>query len=153
MSLTRRQSFDDVATLREAMDNLFDEAFTIPTTRRGNVRNNGARTTYRLPVDVYETADEFVVEAVVPGVAEDGVILAFEDGNLVISGEVPTNVNESATYHLRECWRGHFERTLTFPTEIHADEIEATLDNGVLTIRLPKTAAVKPRQIPVKAKS
>lgn len=153
MTLTRRQSYDDVATLREAMDNLFDEAFTIPTMRRGTTDNNGAGTTYRLPVDVYETADEFFVEAVVPGVAEDDIILEFEDGTLVVSGRVPPKVKESATYHLREQWRGHFERTLTFPTEIDADEIEATLDNGVITIRLPKTAAVKPRQIPVTVKS
>lgn len=152
MSLTRRQSFEDMASLREAMDHLFDEAFTIPATRHSG-KHSRARTTYRLPVDVYETANEFVVEAVVPGVAEDDVILEFEDGNLVVSGEVPTIRHESATYHLRERWHGHFERTLAFPTEIDADEIEATLEKGVLTIRLPKTAAAKPRQIPVTVKT
>lgn len=151
MSLTRRQSFEDMASLREAMDELFDEAFTARAPRR--TRRTNARTTYRLPVDVYETTDEFVVEAVIPGVAENDVTLEFEDGNLVVSGKVPAITDESATYHLRERWHGHFERTLAFPTEIDADEIEATLDNGVLVVRLPKTAAVTPRQIPVTVKS
>lgn len=152
MSLTRRQSFEDMASLREAMDQLFDEAFTVRAPRRTRP-NGGARTTYRLPVDVYETADEFVVEAIIPGVDQDEIILEFEDGNLIVSGKVPARTNESATYHLRERWHGHFERTLAFPTEIEADIIEATLENGVLVIRLPKTAAAKPRQIPVTAKS
>lgn len=151
MSLTRRQSFEDMASLREAMDQLFDEAFTVRGPRR--TRRNETRTTYRLPVDVYETANEFGVEAIVPGAAEDDIILEFEDGTLIVSGEVPDITNESATYHLRERWRGHFERTLAFPAAVDTAEIEATLDNGVLTIRLPKTATVKPRQIPVTVKS
>lgn len=151
MSLTRRQPFEDMTSLREAMDQLFDETFTIRGPRR--TRRAGAATTYRLPVDVYETADEFVVEAVVPGVQEDEITLEFEDGTLLISGEIPSITHESATYHLRERWHGHFERALAFPTEIDASDVEATLENGVLAVQLPKTAAVKPRQIPVKVKS
>lgn len=151
MSLTQQHSFEDITSLREVMNQLYDETFTVRTPRRK--RSNGARTTYRLPVDVYETIDEFVVQASVPGVAEGDIDVEFEDSNLVVSGEFPARRHKSATYHIREGLRGYFERTLTFPTEIATEEIEATLENGILTILLPKTAAAQPRKIPVTAKS
>jgi len=79
------------------------------------------------------------------------ISIEYGDGSLVISGEIPFVEHENATYHLRERWYGKFQRVLTFPTPIDADKIEAELENGILTITLPKTDDVKPRRITVKS--
>ncbi len=146
MTISRWDPFRELVNLREAMDRLFEEAFVMP--RRAEARGE---IVYRLPVDVYETADEYVVEAVVPGISVDKINIEFRDNTLVITGEIPFVEHEGATYHLRERWYGRFQRTLTFPKAIDADKVEATLENGVLRIHLPKAAEARPKQIEVKA--
>ena len=146
MTISRWDPFRELVNLREAMDRLFEEAFVLP--RRPEAQGE---IVYRLPVDVYETADEYVVEAVVPGIPVDKINIEFQNGALTISGEIPRVEHEGATYHLQERWYGRFQRTLTFPTTVDADKIEATLENGVLRVHLPKVAEARPKQIRVKA--
>lgn len=146
MSLTRWDPFEEMVNLRDAMNQLFEESF-IPRNRPYG-RDGG--TLYRLPVDVYETGDEFVVEAVVPGLTQDQLNIEYQEGRLIISGEVPATAHEDVTYHLRERWFGTFRRAITFPSNIDPDNIDATLEHGVLSIYLPKAEEAKTRQIPVK---
>ncbi len=146
MTISRWDPFRELVNLREAMDRLFEDAFVVP--RRTELR---AEAIYRLPVDVYETGDEYVVEAVIPGIPVDKINIEFRDNTLYISGELPYVEHEGATYHLRERWYGRFQRTLTFPTAIDTNKIEATLENGVLRVHLPKAAEARPKQIRVKA--
>ncbi|MDQ7031039.1 MAG: Hsp20/alpha crystallin family protein [Ardenticatenia bacterium] len=148
MTLARWDPFREMVSLRDAMDRLFEESFILPRRLFGEVWSGMV---YQLPVDVYETADEYVVEAVIPGIPVDKINIEFQEGALTISGEVPRVEPEGATYHLRERWYGRFQRTLTFPTAVDADKIEATLENGVLRVHLPKTAEARPKQIRVKA--
>ncbi len=148
MTLARWDPFREMVSLRDAMDRLFEESFILPRRLFGDVWSS---TVYQLPVDVYETGDEYVVEAVIPGIPVDKINIEFQNGALTISGEVPRTEHEGATYHLRERWYGRFQRTLTFPTAVDADKIEATLENGVLRVHLPKTAEARPKQIRVKA--
>ncbi len=143
--LNRWDPFREMMTLRDAMNRLLEESFVAPTNR------TVAETIYRLPVDVWETPDAFVVQAVVPGLSHEDIDIEYSDGSLVISGEIPFVEHENATYHLRERWYGKFQRVLTFPAPIDADKIEAELENGILTITLPKTEDVKPRRITVKS--
>lgn len=149
MSLSRWDPFDELLSLRDAMDQLFEQSFVRPRRVSGE---NGSRI-YRLPVDVYETADEFVVEAVVPGVPVDQIEIEFDQGTLTITGEIPIREADSATYHLRERWHGRFRRALSLPGAIDADAVEATVENGVLSVYLPKVEEAKPRQIPVTTRS
>jgi HSP20 family protein len=133
-------------TLREAMDHLFDDAFTRPL-RMGNGQ-------WSIPaVDMYQTDNEIVVKAALPGIKADEVQINVTGELLTIKGEVKENeeVKEKA-YHLREQRWGAFERTLALPTDVVADKAKADFENGVLTITLPKAEAVKPKTIAIKTK-
>jgi HSP20 family protein len=133
-------------TLRDAMDRLFDDAFTRP------LRLNDGH--WSVPaVDMYQTDNEIVVKAAIPGVKTDEVQINVTGEVLTIKGEVKENeeVNEKA-YHLREQRWGMFERTLPLPTDVIADKAKAEFENGVLIITLPKAEEVRPRTISIKTK-
>ena len=77
--------------------------------------------------------------------------MTLNDNVLTIKGETKSEKDvEEKNYHLRERRSGSFMRTVTLPTTVDADKVEATHEHGVLTLRLPKTEAVKPKRIAVK---
>ena len=150
--VNRLPAVDDFVTLRGAMDRLFNESFVADPFRSlwsaGGV--NGART---LPLDVYETQDEVVVLAAVPGIEPEGIDITVNQGTVTLSGQVP-NVAESeggkgATWYVHELPHGTFRRSLTLPFELDAAQAEATFEHGMLRLRLPKAERAKPRQIKV----
>jgi len=144
-NLTRWEPVRDMVTLREAMDALFDEAFTVPF-------GNAAR--MHVPaVDLYQTDDEVVVRATLPGLKADQVQIAVTGDILTIKGEVKekSDVKEKA-YHLREQRFGSFERSLSLPAPVVSDKARAEFEDGILTVTLPKADEVKPKTITVKAK-
>lgn len=113
-----------------------------------NVKNQSARAV-RPRVDVYENEEELLVLADLPGVKKDGVEVRFEAGELHVSAERPY---VPAGAPLAEEYRAApFARAFAMPEGIDAEKIDATLDKGVLTVRLPKVAAKKPRKIEVRA--
>jgi len=91
------------------------------------------------PVDIYETADRYVVTAEVPGLQRDQIDLSVENGRLTLRGERRDAVH-SRQYHQIERGHGQFQRTFEFGDTISPDTISADLRDGVLTIMLPKTA-------------
>jgi len=104
-----------------------------------------------LPVDVVEDEDGFVVKASVPGINPDDVEITFEEDVLSIKGEVAEkSESEEENYHIRERRSGSFGRSIRFPVEINAEEVEATYENGVLTLNVPKVEEVKPKRIEIK---
>ncbi len=126
--------------LRNEFDRFFENAFR-PT-------NNGSS----LPLDVVETEDAYTVTASVPGVDADAIEILLEDDVLSIKGEFSAeDVSEDATIHLRERRTGHFGRKLRFPVTVNAEAIEASYENGVLTLIVPKAEEVKPKRISIKA--
>ena len=94
------------------------------------------------PVDIYETEHEFVIQADVPGVAAGEVDLRFENGELSILGRKSKSARDNSA--------NSYFRSFRVSEKIAADKIEADLKNGVLTLKLPKIEAVKPRKIAVK---
>jgi HSP20 family protein len=104
-----------------------------------------------VPLDVIEEDGQFVVKASMPGVSPDEVEITLTDNVLTIKGETKreSESNES-NYHVRERQYGSFLRHLTLPMPVNSDEVEATFENGILTLRLPKTEAAKPKRIAVK---
>jgi HSP20 family protein len=110
-----------------------------------------AERTMRLPLDAFATDDAFVLTAYVPGVKAEDLEITFEGEELTVRGKFQPAPAE-ATFLKQELFHGAFERRLTFNVPVNADAIEATFENGVLTLRVPKAEAVKPKQIKVLAK-
>ncbi len=142
--LTRWSPARDFLTLREAMDRLFEESFVTP--RRGE-----AQTEWRLPVTAYSTDNEIVVTAMVPGLKPDQVQITVEGDSLYLRGEYKPAI-ENVDYIFQELPAGRFNRTLQLNVPVDTAKAEATFDNGLLTLTLPKAEMVRPRQIQVKAK-
>jgi HSP20 family protein len=133
-------------TLREAMDRLFDDAFTRPI----NLRDGG----WSSPaIDMYQTDDEVVVRAALPGFKADEVQINVTGDVLTLRGEMKQQEEkQERAWHIREHRWGSFERSISLPTEVTADQAVADFENGILTITLPKAEEVKPKTISVKAK-
>ena len=107
---------------------------------------------YRPNVDIYELADQLVVQADMPGTKTDQIDIQFEDGSLTIHGRVPLRQESQGPYLRNEFGVGDFYRTFRVSEHIDASRISAEYRDGVLTLHLPKTEAVKPRKIKVAAK-
>jgi len=100
-------------------------------------------------VDVHETQDAYVVTADVPGVSESTLDITLEKDQLKIEGRVEAVRRDEHRLRLAESTAGGFLRTFTLPDGIDRDRIAATVKNGVLSLTLPKSAAVRPRKITV----
>ena len=115
---------------------------------RAEATRNGQFFTPR--VDIFETEDALVVLADLPGVAAGDIDLRYENGELTLRGKI---AREEARGHavFSEFEKGDFERIFQVHETIDAARIEAEHKNGVLTVRLPKQEAVKPKQVSIKA--
>ena len=144
-NLSRWEPAREMMTLREAMDRLFDDAFTRPLTLRDG---------WSAPaIDMYQTDDEIVVKASLPGVKADEVQINITGEILTLKGETKqVDEKKEQAWHMREQRWGTFERSIALPTEVVADNARAEFENGILTITLPKAEEVKPKIINIKAK-
>lgn len=97
-----------------------------------------------IPVDVYETDTEVVVRAEVPGIKKEDLEINLQENTLTIRGQSKeeTEVQEEG-YYRRELRTGSFYRAIPLPAEVKSEEIKATCDNGVCTIRAPKALEAK----------
>jgi len=103
------------------------------------------------PVNVYSGPDDVIVQCEVPGVASGDLDLSITGETLVIKGaKRQTQQPDKVRYERRERGFGEFSRTIVLPDPVEADRVEAKLDAGVLTVRLPKSQAAKPKQIEIK---
>lgn len=100
-------------------------------------------------VDILETEHEFLLLADLPGVTADGVDVRYEQGELTIFGRRPA-ANAGKNEAVREHPGTNYQRVFGLSESLAADKIEADLRHGVLTVRLPKVEAVKPRKIAVR---
>jgi len=99
-------------------------------------------------VDVFENKDEYLVLADMPGVDKDNLTVRLDQGELTVEG--CWSCEEKGTPLAREYRSLDFRRVFVMPDGVDVDAISATLANGVLTLRLPKAEAVKPRKISVR---
>ena len=145
-NLIRWEPAREMMTLREAMDRLFDDAFTHPL----SVFKDG----WTVPaIDMYQTDDEIVVKAALPGIKSDEVQINITGEVLTLKGEVKQNEDKKEkAWHIHEQRWGSFERSVVLPTEVVADKAKAEFENGILNITLPKAEEVKPKVINIKAK-
>jgi HSP20 family protein len=136
--------------LRDAVDRFFGEPFlrTIASTAR-------VPGSFAIPVDVFATENEVTVIASVPGLGPDDLEVTIDDNVLTLSGQIPDAAKsteaDGATWYLKENTHGAFRRSLTLPHEVDPEKVEATVQNGVLRMRLSKAEAARPRQIQVRS--
>jgi HSP20 family protein len=103
-------------------------------------------------LDVRETEDRFEVTVDLPGMEPGDVAVTFEQGVLTVSGKREfSSETKDQTYHRIERSYGSFARSIRLPHTADPERIEAAFDKGVLTVRVPKAEAAKPRTIEVKA--
>ncbi len=144
-NLTVFDPFREMATLRSMVDQVFDNMLTRQL--------EGWRGYEWMALDMYQTNDEVVVKAVLPGVKPDDIHVSVANGVLTIRGEVKEEkVNEDATYHIRERRSGVITRSFQLPVEVNVDKAKAEYENGILTLMLPKAEEVRPKTISVKVK-
>lgn len=144
-NLIRWEPVREMMTLREAMDRLFDDAFTRPLSLRDG---------WSAPaIDMYQTDEDIVVKASIPGFKAEDVQISITGDVLTLKGELKhEEENKEKAWHMREQRWNSFERSVALPTEVTSDKAKAEFENGVLTITLPKAEEVKPKTITVKAK-
>lgn len=146
--LMRWQPRNDQVSLRDAMDRLFEDSFIGP--RWGWLAPASAA---NLAINMYETKNEVVVKAALPGVKPEEVEVTITGNTLTISGESKEeNEVKEKDYMRKERQFTSFTRSVTLPDGLKADQADASFENGVLTLKVPKTEQAKPKTIQVKAK-
>jgi HSP20 family protein len=130
----------ELASMQRALDRLYDQPWE-PQDER----------IYQLPVDVYSTANELVIEASVPGIDPDNVEITLEGETLTIKGQ-RLGTLDNVDYIIQERRHGAFARTLTLNVSVQADEAEAVFEQGVLKLTIPKAKEVRPKVIKVTSK-
>jgi HSP20 family protein len=142
-NLTRWDPISEMMTLRNAMDRLFDSAFIGPNLA-------WQAEALGMAVDVIENADGFVVKASLPGVKPEDLEITYNNNVLTIKGEIKEEKDvDEKRYHLRERHYGSFARSLSLPSNVKADAIQANFEQGVLSLTLPKAEEAKPKRIQV----
>ncbi len=148
MRIVRWQPFPELVNLRQAMEKLFEDSFVTPS-RILSTLGPGVAT----PIDMYQPANELIVNAALPGIKPEEVDITITGDTLTIKRETKAEEKtEREDYLYREHRYGTFNRSVTLPSGLNTDKTEADFNNGILTLTIPKSEEIKPRQIKVKAK-
>lgn len=145
-NIIRRDPINEMLSWNRAMERMLDNFY------RDSDLSFGEPLNLRMPLDVIEYDDEFIVKADVAGIDPDNIEITYTDNNLSLKGEVSEEREEDqeGRYHLRERRYGTFSRTISMPGSVDIENIAAETENGVLKIHLPKVEEVKPRKIEIK---
>jgi HSP20 family protein len=134
--------FGDRFSGNRQISRLFDEAF-------GDTGNETLPTWYPA-ADIYETKDDYVFKLEVPGLNKDDINVELKDHTLSIKGEKKEEKEvKKDDYHRIESYSGTFSRSFVLPKDIDARKVNASLKDGVLELRVPKTEEQKPKAIPI----
>ena len=100
--------------------------------------------------DIYEDKGQLVIKTELPGIDKEDLDISLEGDRLTINAEKKEEVKEEATRHVRERYYGRYYRALTLPYPVREDKVTATLENGVLELKLPRAEEAKARKIEIK---
>ncbi len=145
---------NEFVSLRDAMDRLLADSFVGNPLRGVWASSSNGSSRMPLPLDVYATDNEVILIASAPGLRAEDLEISINQGTITLTGKTP-NVAQSeeakhATWYLHELPHGTFSRTVTLPIEVDAAKADATFDQGILRLRLPKAEKAKPKQIKVR---
>ncbi len=139
--ITRRNRGQPM-TFREAMNRFMEEPgwWMTPTTEWANT----------FPLDMYETDNDYVIKVSTPGIRPEDLDVNVSNNVLTIRGELrEEEKREETRYHYMERRYGTFERSVVLPTSVDVNQVHANLNNGILTVTIPKTEEAKPHRINV----
>ncbi len=138
------EPFRDLLDMHSRMGRVFDDVFGTQS------RPALVDRVWAPAIDVYETKDDLVVTAELPGVTEKDIRLTIVENVLSLRGQRMASADvKEENYHRIERWSGSFERHVPLPVPVQADRVRASYRDGVLDIRLPKVEAAKPREIKI----
>jgi len=143
MAIDRRRLGGGYLPLRDAIDQLFEGSFITPQalSAQGSFPS----------VDVHTTDDDVVIDMALPGVNPDDINVSVAGETVTVSGEIKrTQRSEKHQPLAEEIWRGRFQRSFQLPIQVDANKTDASFDQGILRLRLPKSEATKPRKIQVR---
>jgi len=145
MAISRWDPFRDLSVLQERMNRLFEDA------GRGYRGDEAAATTTWSPaVDIYETENEIMVKAELPGIDRKDIVLNLDNNVLTLKGERKfEKETRQENYHRIERSYGAFSRAFSIPAIVDEEKIRADYKDGILKIALPKKEQVKPKQIKI----
>ena len=144
MTLGRFNPLGETLSLRQAMDRLFEDSIVNP-------RNWPGETQVSPALDVHETGDAVVVTVSLPGIKPEDVDVTMQAQTLTIRGEFKEDESVDRDQYLYQERRyGTFARQIQLPIRVQADKAEASFENGLLKLTIPKAEEVKPRQIQIK---
>jgi len=136
--------FGAMDLLRNRMDNLFDGIHrSFLSGPAVTLNSNSPRT------NIVENGDNFEVQAEVPGISKDDLNIKIQGNYLEISGKRSVDTPDGYKVHRNERGGNTFSRSFTLPDELDADNVAATLENGILYLTLPKSETVTPKQITI----
>ena len=134
-----RSPWDDLHRMRQQLEQMFD----------ADPQQRASAGVFPL-TNITEDKDKYYVRAELPGVKGDELDIQVTGNNLAISGERKIAAEEEgAKYHRKEREAGTFSRMIGLPGEVDSDKVEASLENGILTIVVSKAEIAKPKQISV----
>ena len=146
MAIARYSPLSDIVSLRDAMDQLFQESFIRPngwSAMSGQVS---------MPVDLWETKDAYHLHADLPGMTPEDIEINVTGDTVSLAGETKASTDVSGEGWLRQERRtGKFQRAFTLPVQIDSNAVTATFTNGVLELTLPKSELVKPKTVKINA--
>lgn len=143
-SLVRWNPVREMMDLRREFDRLFESALDMPAF------GGSTTTTWGLALDLVENEDDYVIKASVPGIDPDDLEITLSDNTLTINGEFKQDDEiKEEQYRIRERRYGRFRRSVTLPTSVDREAIEANYNDGILTLHVPKAEAVKPKRIAI----
>lgn len=145
MGITRWNPIREMAAMQSAMDRLFEQSWRPFLDETGLNMNT-------LALDVHEDEHSYTVTTELPGVSPERVNVRLDGEYLLIDADIPEHTVESDKSRalIKERRSGRFSRRLRLPQPINAEQVEASYENGVLKLSLPKTPEVQPRVIQVK---
>ncbi len=138
--MIRSGRFGDIWSLREAVEQLLEAANQPRPTRTGEAGR------YLIPIDVWQTPEEVVVRAALPGVQPENIEVTCEEGVLAIGAH---SESDAHNYYAQEIAHGEFSRRIVLPAECRAQEARAEFNQGLLTVRVPKVQPTRPRAVKV----
>lgn len=123
---------------------------TAPQAKETSAKRAG-ESTLRPPVDIFEDADGITLHIDMPGISKDRLSVQTDKNTLTVEGDVRVSIPEGMEALYAEIHSTHYRRSFTLSAELDSENAHASLKDGVLTLRIPKRAELRPRRIEVRA--
>lgn len=149
MAIVRWDPFEDLISLQDRMNRLFEQ-----TLARSRGEGEGvAAATWSPAVDIYETPEDIVLQAELPGLRKEDIDIQVRESTLSLKGErrIDQEIKKENTLRMERSY-GAFRRVFTLPNAVQADKIRAVFKDGVLTLHIPKAVEAKPKQVKIEVK-